>query len=97
MYKLKYYSLNKEEKYKLKNNFYATQYGNELRARLNRLLIIGIMGILFSIYLFIFNTTKWDIVTGIILLLASFTFIIASFKIRINKLNDYLIKQSKKK
>ena len=96
MLKLKYFTLNKEEKLKLKKDFYQTDFGKDIKIRLTRLLITGILGIIFSIFLFIYHTTKWDIITGIILDIASLFFIIGSFKIRIDKLNDYLIKKSKK-
>ena len=95
MYKLKYYSLEKKEKIKLKEEFYQTEYGQNLKVRLNRLFITGILGVLFSLYLFIFHQTKWDIVTGSILTLASMIFIIGSFKVRIDKINDYLVRKKK--
>lgn len=95
MLRLKYYSLNKEEKINLKNKFYNTEYGAALKKRLDRLLIIGILGILFSTYLFIFPTNKWDIVSGIILVIASVVFIGGSFKVRIDKINTFLIKKKK--
>lgn len=96
MLKLKYYSLNKEEKYLLKEDFYKTEFGNSVKKRLDRLFITGFFGTLFSILLFIFHTTKWDIVTGIILLIASLIFIIGSHKVRINKINTYLTQKKKK-
>lgn len=95
MYKLKYYSLNKEEKIKLKEDFYKTEFGKSIKIRLNRLFTFGICGIIFSILLFVFNTTKWDIVTGVILLIASILFIYESFNLRIKKINDYLVKKKK--
>lgn len=95
MYRLKYYSLNSEEKIKLKDEFYKTEFGNNIKKRLDRLFLIGIFGIIFSILLFIFHTTKWDIVTGIILLIASLIFIIGSHKVRIDKINTYLTKKKK--
>ena len=97
MYKLKYYSLSSKEKLELKNEFYQTEFGHKLEVRLNRLLVIGILSFAFSIFLFITNTMIWDIVTGILLLIASFIFIIGSFKVRVQKLNDYLIKKNKGK
>ncbi len=97
MYKLKYYSLTKEERQDLKEKFYQTDFGSSMRARLNRLLIIGIMAFIFSIFMFVTNTNIWEIVMGVMLLIASFIFIIASFKIRVKKLNDYLVKKAKKK
>lgn len=95
MLRLKYYSLTKEEKVNLKKEFYQTEFGKSIKLRLNRLLLIGITGILFSTYLFFFHANKWDIVSGIILLLASIVFIIGSFKVRIDKLNNFLIKKKK--
>ena len=96
MLKLKYYSLSKNEKRKIKEEFYQTEFGKNTRYRLNRLCIIGLAGILFSIFLYIFNASIWDIVTASLLLIASLVFIIASFKIRINKINDYLTKRKTK-
>ena len=95
MYKLKYYTLSIEEKNKLKTSFYQTEYGKKINKLLIRLLIIGIIGLLFSIYLLITHVNIWDLITGIMLLIASIIFIIASFKLRINKLNDHLIKKKK--
>lgn len=97
MYKLKYYYLKKEEKQKLKEDFYKTEFGKNIKNRLNRLFITGILALIFSIYLFISYQTKWDIVTAIILVIAAFTFIWGSFKVRIDKLNNFLVKQNKKK
>ena len=95
MLRLKYYSLNKNEKKELKNNFYNTEFGKNIKNRLDRLFLIGIIGILFSLYLFINPANKWDIVTGVILDIASIIFITESFKVRIKKINDYLVKQKK--
>jgi len=95
MLKLKYYTLNKDEKKKLKEKFYNTEIGKSLKTRLNRLFILGISGLLFSLYLFIFHSNYWDIYTGVLLIIASLVFIIGSFKIRINKLNEFLVKDKK--
>ena len=95
MYKLKYYTLKDDEKIKLKDEFYQTEFGKSIKKRLNRLFIIGIFGTIFSILLLILHTTKWDIVTGIMLLIASIIFIIGSYKVRIDKINTYLTKKKK--
>lgn len=95
MLRLKYYSLNKTEKLKLKNDFYNTEVGKIVKYRLTRLLLTGIALLIFSAYLFINPANKWDIVSGIILSFISLIFIGASFKVRIDKLNDYLISQKK--
>ena len=96
MLRLKYYSLTKEEKQKLKEKFYNTEFGNNIKLRLNRLIVTGLIGVLFSIYLFVTANNKWNIVYATILLLASIFFIISSHKVRIKKLNDYLVKTKKK-
>lgn len=93
--KLKYYSLSKEEKFVLKDKFYQTEYGNNIKKRLDRVFIIGILGTIFSIYLFILPNNKWDVVEGIILLIASFIFIFGSHKVRINKINTFLTQKKK--
>lgn len=85
------YKYNNYKKYK--DEFFQTDYGKSLKARLNRLIIIGILGILFSLYLIIWHTTKWDIVSGVILILASLFFIIESISLRISKTNDYILKK----
>ena len=95
MYKLKYYSLSTEEKKILKQDFYKTEFGKSMKNRLNRLFIIGILGILFSIYLFFSYNSVWELALGIFLLIFSLLFLISSFKIRIDKLNNYLIKINK--
>ncbi len=93
--KLKYYSLNKNERKELKNKFYNTEYGNNIKKRLDRVFIIGILGIIFSLCLLILPNNKWDIVEGIILIIASFIFIFGSHKVRINKINTFLTKNKK--
>lgn len=95
MYKLKYYSLTKEEKKKLKIEFYQTNFGNSVNKRLNRLLFTGIIALIFGIYLLVDNSTIWDIVIGIITLIASLIFIFGSYKVRTQKLNNYLVKKKK--
>jgi len=97
MLRLKYYSLNKEEKTNLKKEFYETQFGKNIQNRLIRLLVIGIIGTLYSVYLFINPSNKWDIVSGVMLTLASFVFIIGSFRLRTKKLNNYLVSKKTKK
>lgn len=97
MYKLKYYSLSQEEKKSLKEDFYKTDYGKMIKTRLDRVFIIGLMSFAFGILLIIIRTSIWDIFSGISLIIASFIFIIGSFKVRINKINDFLVKQKRNK
>ncbi len=95
MYKLKYYSLSKEEKKDLIKKFKETNQGKDLYNRFKRLIVIGTLGLLFSIFMFITYKNNWDLVTATTLLIFSLIFIISPFIIRINKLNDYLVKTGK--
>lgn len=98
--KNKYQRMNKEEKTKIKEKYYSTPEGNNMKNRLTRLLITGTMGILFSAYLVYSNYTQdgnniWQYIMSGILLIASLVFIIGSFKIKGKVLNKYAIKNSK--
>lgn len=95
MLKLKYNTLSKEEKNKVKNDFYKTEFGLSIKKRLDRLFIIGILSILFSLYLFIMPSNKWDIVTAVILVIAALIFITGSFKVRTDKINTFLTTKKK--
>ncbi len=91
MYKLKYYSLSKDEKIKLQEDFYKTEFGIKIKQLLKRLLLIGLIGLPFSIYLLLTYKNIWDLIIAISLLIASIIFIISSFTLRIKKLNRYLV------
>ncbi len=95
MLKSKYATLSKEEKIKAKEEFYQTEFGKNLKIRLDRLFITGIAGLLFSIVMFATNTSIWEIILGIMLLIASLIFIFGSIKIRRDKISIYLNKKKK--
>ena len=95
--KLKYELLSKDEKNNLKEDFYNTEQGKKIKTRLNRVFIYGIIGILFSIYLFFSEKIIAFKVLAVGLLVVSIIFIISSFKIRINKLNEFLVSNKKNK
>ncbi len=95
MLKSKYATLSKEEKIKAKEEFYQTEFGKNLKIRLDRLFLIGIAGLLFSIVMFATNTNIWEIILGIMLLIASLIFIFGSMKIRRDKISIYLNKKKK--
>ena len=96
MERLKYYSLNKEERQVLKEEFSKSPLGKDVNIRLKRVVIIGIMLIIYSIYLLLFQNNTFEIVSGISLIIIALLFIIGSYKIKINKLNDFLIKKQKR-
>ena len=57
MLKSKYATLSKEEKIKAKEEFYQTEFGKNLKIRLDRLFLIGIAGLLFSMVMFAMHGT----------------------------------------
>ncbi len=97
MYKLKYYSLSKEEKKELKDKFYETNMGKDVKFHLNRLFLTGIFGLIFGIILIIISKSIWETTLAISLIVICLFFIISSFWVRISKINDYLVKIKKKK
>ena len=98
--KNKYQRMNKEEKKNIKEKYFATEAGKSMSNRLIRLLITGLMGIFFSLYLVYSNYTNdgnsiWQYIMSAILFVASLVFIFGSIKIKIKVLNKYAIKNSK--
>lgn len=91
--KIKYWSLTKDERKKARNDFYKTEFGKNISSRLTRLLVTGILGFLFSLYLLIFHESIWDITSGFLLLIASIVFIISSIRLRIRNINDFITKK----
>jgi len=99
--KNKYQRMTKKEKKDIQNKYYQTESGKTMKNRLNRLIITGIMGIAFGLFLIYSNITKdgnllWQYMMAGILIIFSIIFIIGSIKIRIDVLNKYAIKNSKK-
>ena len=95
--KLKYYTLTKEEKQKIKKEFYQTTFGKEINLRLNRVFIISILCFAYSIFLFIKYENIWELISAIALVLAGLIFLIGSFKVRIDKINHYLVTKKRDK
>ena len=89
----KFLDLSKKEKIKIKKEFFQTDKGNNIKVRLKRLFIIGILGIIFSIFLYVTHSNIWEIISSISLLLASIFFIISSIYLYIRNLNNYLNKK----
>ncbi|MCI8393977.1 MAG: hypothetical protein HFH86_00650 [Bacilli bacterium] len=95
--KNKYQRLTKEEKKECQKMYYSTPKGKEMHLRLIRLSWLGILGILFSVFLFgqIFlknEHTIWNYFSAISLLIFSFIFLGGSYFIRIKVLNQFAIK-----
>ena len=95
MAKLKYDSLTKEEKINTKISFYKTENGKNIKFRLTRLFIIGVLLICFGVILILTPLSKWDIIYAILIFIVALIFILSSFFLRRKKINEYLIKTKK--
>lgn len=93
--KKEYCALSKEEKIKLKEKFYKTEFGHAIKARLRRLFATGILALICGIYLFIISKNVWNYIYASLVTLAGLFFIIGSHFIRIDKLNKFLLKTKK--
>lgn len=94
--KTKYERMNKDEKKKTLENYKKTDLGRGMMARLTRLVIIGILGILYSVFLFVssFKDLKWtDYLVIVPLLLISIFFIVMAFRLKKKVLNQFAIKK----
>ncbi len=95
MLKTKYERMNKEEKKKLVEKYKKNDSGLAIYNRLIRLNITGILGIIFSSFLFISQYKSLEILdylTIIPLFLASLLFVIMAHKLKLKVLNNFLIK-----
>ncbi len=95
--KNKYQRLSKEEKKECQKMYYNTQKGKEMHLRFIRLTIIGIIGLLFSAYIFstgnIDEPLKWyEYVLILLLVLSSLLFLVGTYKIKQKVLNQFALK-----
>ena len=98
--KNKYQRMNKEQRKNIKDKYFNTEDGKSMYNRLMRLIITGVIGIFFSIYLIYSNYTTdgnniWQYIMAGILIIASIIFILGSIKIRLKVLNKFALKNSK--
>ncbi len=96
--KTKYQRMNKEEKKNLIEEYKKTTKGKEVLSRLNRILAIGLIGLIYGVGLALYLYSKDgikinDYLTIIPLLIASFIFIIMSLNLRKKELNKFAIKR----
>lgn len=99
MLKNKYQNLNREEKKKTRIGFYKTDLGKIQKPRFDRLLIISILLLIYSLYLIIeaiiSNGSIFSYTASIIILTTSLVFYIGRKKILDKNMNDYLNKKNK--
>ncbi len=96
MLKTKYEKMTKEERQKLVLDYKKTEAGRAMCNRLLRLNVIGAMGILYSIFLFIYEYSdlKWsDYLIVVSLFLISIFFIYMAYRLRKKVLNQFAIKK----
>jgi len=98
--KNKYQRMTKEEKKKCREKFYATAKGKEMKPRFTRLIIIGVIGIIFSLFLIIsgyiskeINWATW-VLAGI-LMVFSIIYIIGSIVLQRKCFNNFAVKHLK--
>lgn len=97
MLKNKYQRLSRDEKKKAREDFYQTNDGKALRYRFTRLLIVSILLILYGMFLIIETLVKhgsiFGIVSGILLFVFAFVFLIGRHKLIVDRVNKYLLKK----
>lgn len=92
--KIKYKKMSKEEKKDILNKYKNTSKGKEQLSRLARVNVIGILCILYAIFILITEYQKlnsWLITLIIIMFIVGIIFLILSLKIKKKSLNKYLI------
>ncbi len=92
--KNKYERLTKEEKQDILNKYKNTSNGKEQLSKLTRVNVIGILCILYAIFILITEYQKlnsWLITLIIIMFIVGIIFLILSLKIKKKSLNKYLI------
>ena len=98
MLKTKYEKMSKKEKKKIVEVYKQTEAGKKMMIRLLRLNIIGVLGILYAIFLFVyeFKTIEWsDYMIIVPLLVISIFFLFMSYRLRKKVLNQFAIKKEK--
>ena len=95
--KNKYQRLSTSEKKECRNMYYRSQSGKAMHLRLVRLMIFGLVGILFSLYeffhgMFVEGLFWYDYLLIIPLFIASIVFIIGAICIRYRVLNQFALK-----
>lgn len=98
--KNKYRRMTKEEKEKCKKKYYATPKGKEMKTRFTRLIIIGVVGLAFSILLIVngylskeISWATWTIAG--ILSVFSIIYIAGSIILKGKCLNNFAVKNIK--
>ena len=97
--KIKYLRLSKNERKKVKNEFYSTNKGSIIRKNLNNARICAILCLIYATYILIEHFIKDNSVSNIVLSITVFIFgigmLIYAHKIYLKSVNEYVVKNKK--
>lgn len=97
--KVKYLRLSKEERKKIKKEFYETNLGMYVKKKLTSALICSIFCLIMALYLiidaFVRDLSLMEKVYGFFILIVGIILIITYRKISVKKINEYLTKKKK--
>ncbi len=95
--KTKYQRLNREEKKEAREKFYKTEFGQSLKPRFTRLLVVSILLFIYAIVLLLEAIIKhgsiWGYISSLIIFIFAIVFLIGRQKVISQKVNNYLIKK----
>ena len=95
--KIKYYRLSKEERKQYRDKFYATKKGKTFKKYTGYSYLMCILLVAFSIYYvidaYINKLSKWYYIYASILLIISIIMALSVRKVRVTKINDYIVKK----
>lgn len=95
MFKYKYFTLKKDEKKEAKKGFYSTPRGKSLKVRHTRLVIYGLLLLLFGIYLLIDTLLKEAglafLIYSILIMIMGLLFIISKYYLMVRDVNKYIV------
>ena len=95
MVKNKYLSMSLKEQKEARKEFFSTDEGKVLKPRLNRLIVFAVILFAWGIYIIIdaikAGNMHLQVFYGILILVASFIFIIGRYYVIVKRVNSYLI------
>lgn len=94
--KVRYQKLSKEKRKEVRKTFYKQKDGKIIKSKLLTGLICGIfliiIGILEIIYYYFIDYSLFEIIYGLIIYFVGIIFIVSYLKIRLKKINEYVVK-----
>lgn len=97
--KIKYLRLSKEERKKIKKEYFASPKGKALKSKL-RMVNISALGlflcsIFITIQTFINKTSYWNYIYSSCLVIIAIAFLVISYNLRLKRINNYVIEKRK--